>query len=342
MTYREPQDTALQGWRVMLATMNLATAAAPIKHRSLWLREVLGPTIETQPQLRGDQRADVAIVGGGYVGLWTALRIKEWDPGCDVAIVEQDICGGGASGRNGGMALAYWAKLGSMVRLFGEERALWLARAAEAAVGEIDSFCQTHSVDAHFQQRGWLWCATTDAQRGSWEGALRVFDRLGVEPFERLSASAIAERTGSDQHLEGILDRTAATVQSAALVRGLRRVALERGVRIFEGTPMIGLDRQAPARVRTTHGRLIADKVIIAMNSWAASLPELRRSIVVISSEIIATPPIAERLAEIGWTGGESITDSQQRVDYYRTTRDGRIAFGKGGGSLALGGTDRL
>jgi glycine/D-amino acid oxidase-like deaminating enzyme len=163
-------------------------------------------------------------------------------------------------------------------------------------------------------------------------------ERLGVAPFVRLAPEEVAQRTGSPVHLEGVLDRSAATIQPAFLALGLRRAALQAGVRIYEQSPMTELDRGRPAAVRTPGGRLRADKVVLAMNAWAARLPELRRALVVLSSEIVATAPIPERLAEIGWTGGEAITDSQQMVDYYRTTRDGRIAFGKGGGTIAPAG----
>src|SRR5215207_9383668 len=97
------------------------------RHRSLWLREALVGE-ELAPPLEGAVRADVAIVGGGYVGLWTAIRIKEADPGCDVVVVERDVCGGGASGRNGGFALSWWTKLPSLVKRFGAEDALALGR----------------------------------------------------------------------------------------------------------------------------------------------------------------------------------------------------------------------
>jgi glycine/D-amino acid oxidase-like deaminating enzyme len=109
-------------------------------------------------------------------------------------------------------------------------------------------------------------------------------------------------------------------------------------VRIFEDTTVTHLPRVRPCVLQTARGRLRAERVVIATNGWAANLPELARALVIISSDIVATAPIPERLKQIGWTGGEAITDSQQMVDYYRTTRDGRIAFGKGAGRVAYGG----
>ncbi|MDQ6767650.1 MAG: FAD-binding oxidoreductase [Candidatus Eremiobacteraeota bacterium] len=308
-------------------------------HRSLWLEECL-PGQTDAPALHGRTRADVAIIGGGYVGLWTALRIKELEPACDVVILERDICGGGASGRNGGFILSWWPKYPSMAKAFGEDEALRLTKASQSAIGEIGAFCTDNRIDADFIQHGWLWTATSNVQMGAWEAVVSASERLGLDAFERLAPIEVARRSGSPAHRAGVLEHDAATVQPAALVRGMRDVALRRSVRIYETTPVRHFTRERPVLVTTTDGELTADRVVIAMNAWSVGLPELSRSIAVISSDIIATAPIPDRLAQIGWTGGESITDSQMMVCYYRTTRDGRIAFGKGGWGIVYG--DRI
>jgi putative aminophosphonate oxidoreductase len=300
------------------------------RHRSLWLREALAGEYPPAPPLAGATRADVAIVGGGFVGLWTAIRIKEHDPACDVAVLEADICGGGASGRNGGMVLSWWPKLSSLAKLCGEEEAVRLAGASAEAVGELGEFAEANGIDCHYVRKGFLWTATAPAHVGVWEGVLRLCEAHGVDAFERLAPDEVARRAGSPVHLAGVLERGAATVQPALLVRGLRRVALQRGVRIYEDSAMTGLDPGPPVALRTPNGLVAAEKLVVATNAWAGSLPGLRRSLVVVSSDIVATAPIPDRLEEIGWTGGESVADSQMMVDYYRTTRDGRIVFGKG------------
>ncbi len=306
-------------------------------HRSFWLEEVAGDAPDS-PALEGDDRADIAILGGGYVGLWTALEIKRREPPCDVVVIEQDICGGGASGRNGGFALSWWSKLSSLIQLCGENDALRIARDAEATITEIETFCAAHRIDAHFRRGGWLWTATTEAQRGAWEGVVALCERKGIGPFRRLAPEEVARRTGSAVHRAGVLDVSAATLQPAALARGLRREALAAGVRIYEHTPVTGFSRGSPVVVRAGRGRLRAGRLVIAINAWAAGIRELARSIVAITSDMIVTEPAPERLATIGWTGGESITDSQMMIDYYHVTRGGRVAFGKGGWGIALGG----
>jgi putative aminophosphonate oxidoreductase len=320
-------------------TATKADCVAPTSsssHRSLWLEQVLAGE-PSAPPLSGNVRADVAIIGGGYVGLWTALTIKQLEPSCDVAIVERDICGAGASGRNGGFVLTWWPKFPTMRHLFGDGEAMRLVSASEGAIGAIGSFCAEHQIDAEFVQRGWLWTATSAAQMDSWEAVVSSAEQNGSAAFERLTPQEVARRTGSLAHRAGVLERGAATVQPAALIRGMRAVALRSGIRIYEGTKVERFSRSQPVELLSAGGSLVANRVVVANNAWAVGWPELRTSIAVISSDIVATPPIPDRLAQIGWTGGESITDSQMMVCYYRTTCEGRIIFGKGGWGIAYG-----
>jgi putative aminophosphonate oxidoreductase len=307
--------------------------------RALWLEEALAAEGggDATP-LQGTVRADVCLVGGGYTGLWTAIHLKRHDPSLDVAVVEADVCGGGASGRNGGFVLSWWAKFSKLRSLCGTDEALRLARASAAAVDDIGDFCRTEGIDAHYRRDGWLWAATSAAQHGAWDSTVAELAALGERPFEPLAPAEVARRAGSATHTAGVFEPTAATVQPALLARGLRRVALARGVRIFERSPMTHLVRSRPPVVRTAAGEVVADRVVLALNAWAARLPELRRALVVIASDVVATAPIPRRLEEIGWRDGLAVSDSRLLVNYYRTTLDGRVVFGLGGGALAFGG----
>ncbi len=306
-------------------------------HRSFWLEQVAGDAPEEAP-LMGDQRADVAIIGGGYVGLWTALRIKEIDAGCDVVVLEQDICGGGASGRNGGFVLSYWPKLASLAKICGEQDAIQIARDSEEAIDSIRDFCEAYQIEAHFRRGGWIWTATSQSQMDSWDSVVRLCDKLGVDAFQELSPQEVAQRSGSPAHRAGVFEASAATVQPAALVRGMRRVALQRGVRIFEGTRVQAFGRTHPIAIKTNAGVLTAEKLVIASNAWAAGIRELSRSIVAVTSDMVITAPVPDELQNLGWVGGECITDSLMMVDYYHATQEGRVAFGKGGWGIAYGG----
>ncbi len=309
----------------------------PQPHRSFWLQEVAGDAPDAPP-LAGHHTADVAIVGGGYVGLWTAIRLKEFAPACDVAVVEADICGGGASGRNGGFALSWWPKLASLTALIGERDAVTVAQDSERAIAEIGVFTAAHGIAADFRQGGWLWTATSQAQMGSWNGLLELCARRGVTPFRVVPPDQVHRLAGSPVHRAGILEGSAAVVQPAALARGLRRVALEAGVRVYEHSRVRHFTRDQPVVLTTDQGRLVAPTVVIATNAWAAGIRELGRSIAVISSDIVATAPIPEELAQLGWHPDLAITDSQIMVDYYRISNDRRIIFGKGGWTIGFGG----
>ena len=302
---------------------------------SWWLQEA-GP-LPRAPELRSAHRADVCIIGGGFTGLWTALEIKRIDPSLDVVVVEADVCGSGASGRNGGFAMTFWHHFIGLERACGAEEALRLARASDAAVAEIGEFCDQHGIRAHYRRAGWLWTAINQAQLGAWDSTIAAIERRGEQPFERLDPDEVAARSGSRTHLAGVFEPGSATVQPALLVRGLLHVARTRGVQVFERSPVIALERAGPLVARTARGQVTAERVVVAMGAWAAQLRELRRAFVVVSSDIVITDPIPDDLERIGWRGGVSISDSRLMVHYYRTTDDGRIAFGQGGGRLAYG-----
>jgi putative aminophosphonate oxidoreductase len=304
--------------------------------RSLWLEEALAQDDAHEEILQEQTRADVCIVGGGYTGLWTAIRLKELEPAADVVLVEADICGAGPSGRNGGFALSWWPKIETLVERLGDAEALRLARVAEAAVTELEEFCMREGIDAHFRRGGWLWTATSAAQVGGWNGAVQTAARLGAEPFRVVAAEELRDRTGSPVHLAGLFDAQAATIHAGFLARGLRRAALARGVRIYEHSPMVGLERDSGI-VRTPSGSVEAEAVVLALNAWALQVRELRRAIVAVSSDMVATAAIPGQLEESGWTNGECVSNSRLMVHYYRTTKDGRVAFGRGGGRLAFG-----
>jgi putative aminophosphonate oxidoreductase len=305
--------------------------------RSLWLDEALAGE-EDAPPLEEETCADVCIVGGGFTGMWTALRLKEREPSLDVALVEADVCGGGASGRNGGFVLSWWAKFRTLEAICGAEEALRLGRASARGVAEIGDFCAQNDIDAEFRHDGWLWTATNPAQIGAWDGTVERLEQLGEQPFVRLEPGEVARRAASPVHLAGVFEPTAATIHPARLARGLRRVCLQRGIRIFEHSPMRALDRTSPPRIRGEKGSVRADRVVLALNAWSAGLQELRRALVVIPSDIIATPRIPERLRQLNWPGGTCIDDARMMVNYWRSTLDGRIVFGKGGGGISYGG----
>lgn len=305
--------------------------------RALWLEGLL-PAEPAYPPLEGSTSADVCIVGGGFTGLWTALALKARSPETEVVLLDGDVCGGGASGRNGGFVMTWWSKFPSLAKLCGPEAAVALCRRSEEAVSEIGRFCEEHGIDAWFRQAGWLWTATSSAQLDAWDATLAALARAGVQPYERLERDEVARLSGSPMHLAGVREAAVATIQPALLVRGLAEVARSAGVRIHEGTPMTALTRGASPQVVTPRGVVTPRSVVLALNAWAAQLPEVQKSLVVVASDMIATERLGPRADGLTWPLGLAISDSRRLVHYYRRTDDGRIAFGKGGGTLARGG----
>jgi putative aminophosphonate oxidoreductase len=306
--------------------------------RPFWLAQALADDADTLAPLVGDTRADVCIVGGGYTGLWTALQIKEQAPELDVAIVEADICGAGASGRNGGCMLSWATKLVTLERLFGEDEAARLVRASEDAIDRIEDFTRQHAIDCDLRRDGVLYTATNAAQLGRLDVVIGELARCGLNSYAPLPLDEVVRNAGSRRHLGGVFSPRGATVQPGKLVRGLRRAALAMGVRIHERSAMLALEESATPVVRTGAGQVRAGKVVLAMNAWTPSaFRQFARSLVVVSSDMVITEPCPERLRTIGLTSGVAVLDSRTFVYYYHNTSDGRVMLGKGGNTFAYG-----
>jgi glycine/D-amino acid oxidase-like deaminating enzyme len=327
-----------------------------VKHTAhgYWLEEA--GEVASLPTLSGDLSADVLIVGGGYTGLWTAWHLKKLEPDVRVVLLEADVCGRGPSGRNGGFCNSMWFSLPNMRARWGDEAGLAVARAAREAINGVEAFCLDEGVDAWFRRGGYLQVSTAPAHDGAWDEAVAACRELGESgAVQALDPAGVAKRCASPAFRGGAFYPDAATVQPARLALGLRRRLLAAGVEIFERSSVRRLagagdfvvamaTTKSNARTgggvvaRTAAGTVRAGAAIVAIGG-AAKAPRapLRNSLTVSSSHIVLTEPVPELLEEIGWTGGECITDSRALIDYFRTTPDGRIAFGWGGGRIAMG-----
>ncbi|MGE7956063.1 FAD-dependent oxidoreductase [Pseudomonas sp. NPDC089530] len=308
--------------------------------RPFWLEQALNSERAADcPPLQGDTSADVCIVGGGYTGLWTAIQLKEQDPRLDVVLIEADICGAGASGRNGGCALSWSAKYFTLERLFGVEEAVRLVKESEQSIRAIGTFCERYGIDAEYRPDGTLYTATNPAQCGATDGVIAALERQGIHSFEKRPLVDVQRLAGSTRHLDGWFSPAAASVQPGKLVRGLRRVALQLGIRMFENTAMSAMEEGVPVSVHTPGGRVRARQLVLAMNAWMArAFPRFERSVAIVSSDMLITEPRPELLKSIGLTSGVTVLDSRIFVHYYRNTPDGRIMLGKGGNTFAYGG----
>ncbi|NVP55445.1 NAD(P)/FAD-dependent oxidoreductase, partial [Mycoplana rhizolycopersici] len=187
--------------------------AAAKGDRSFWLQSIDADAV-TVP-LQGSEDCDVAIVGGGYAGLWTALRIKEQAPQTRVTVLEADFCGAGASGRNGGQVHSWFAEIDMLRALVGEDDALMLCRATTDAIEELSSLQAAGTIDMDLRLDGWLWTASSTAQEGAWAQACIVCRTIGEARFRPLQRAEILLRTGSAASYVGIVEERAGTVQPA-------------------------------------------------------------------------------------------------------------------------------
>jgi glycine/D-amino acid oxidase-like deaminating enzyme len=304
-----------------------------------WLEEA--GQVAPLPALSGDRTADVLILGGGYTGLWTAWHLKKLEPEARIVLLEADVCGQGPSGRNGGFCNSMWFSLPNMRARWGDEAGLAVALAAREAIDGVEAFCRDERVDAWFRRGGYLQVSTAPAHDGTWDEAVAACRELGQGGAVRaLDPAGVAKRCASPAFRGGAFYPDAATVQPARLALGLRERLLVAGVEVCERSPVRRL-RAMPGGVEaeTAVGGAVRARAAVVAVGGAAKAPRapLRNALTVSSSHIVLTEPVPELLEEIGWTGGECITDSRALIDYFRTTADGRIAFGWGGGRIAMG-----
>jgi glycine/D-amino acid oxidase-like deaminating enzyme len=296
-----------------------------------WWWAQLGGLPEPRPPLEGDREADVCIVGAGYTGLWTALELCRADPSLDVVVLEREVAGFGASGRNGGWVLGE-VSIGSRMRAAaGDGAVAELDRAAQQTVDEVGSACAREEIDCDFVKGGSLTVAQTAPQLARLRTAARG---------EMLDAEQAAARVRVAGMRGARFTPHCARVQPAKLVRGLAAAAERRGATIHERTPALALE---PHAVRTPNGTVRARWVVRATEGYTAALPGLRRTLLPLWSSMIVTEPLdAATWEQIGWDGRETIDDAAHVYCYLQRTADDRIAIGGRGRPYLFGsGTDR-
>jgi glycine/D-amino acid oxidase-like deaminating enzyme len=305
-----------------------------------WVREA--GDVTSRPPLDTDRDADLLIVGGGYTGMWTAWHAHQLAPGARIVLLESEpVCGRGPSGRNGGFCEAMWTSLASMRARWGDGPALAVAVAAEEAALRIGGFCTDEGVDAWYRQGGYLQVSTSPAHDGIDADAIEACRALGVaDRLREVDAAEVQGHCASPVFRAGAIEPVTATVQPARLALGLRRRLLEEGVEIYESSPVRRFREAADGVEATvaTGARVRAPRGVLAIGPAAkAAGGPLRSRLTVASSHIVITEPVPDVIEKIGWTGGEAITDGRSLVHYFRTTPDGRIAFGWGGGRIMMG-----
>jgi glycine/D-amino acid oxidase-like deaminating enzyme len=288
-----------------------------------------GDLASLRPGLAGDTDADVAIVGAGFTGLWTAYYLAKSDPTLRVVVLEKDFAGFGASGRNGGWASgllpASWEQV---AKESSRDEALRFQREANACVDVVGAVAAEEGIDGHYAKGGYLKIATSPLQRERLEAELanaRSWDQSDDDLMwlDRREATA---RVNADGVFAGLYNPHCAAIHPARMVRGVAEAAERRGVMIYEDTEVTAIE---PGRVITQRGTVRSEVVVRALEGYTASLPQYRRALVPIYSLMIATEPISDDLwKQIAWSGRETLNDDRRFLIYAQRTADGRIALG--------------
>jgi len=303
------------------------------RSRSLWLDGV-PESLEPRPPLPGHLDVDVAIIGGGYTGLWTAYYLAGADPSLRIAVLEREIAGFGASGRNGAWcSWAFAAPYEKMAEEAGREAAVAMQREMFNAVDEVGRVCAGEGIDCGYVKGGCLMAATTPAhvERLKAEGEWHASWGLG-EHFRWLEPDEADRHIRVAGSLGGLYTPECAAVDPARLARGLARAVERRGATVYERTPVLSFEGGgdgSPGRVQTTRGTVRAPVVVLATEGYTVGAPGRQRALLPMYSLMVATEPLPDEVwAQIGWDGRETFADGRHLIIYASRTQDGRIALG--------------
>ena len=296
--------------------------ALTYRELSFW-HDTVPDDLTPRDPLPGDLVADVAIIGGGLTGLWTAYYLLEADPTLDIVVLEKDIAGYGASGRNGGWCSALFpASTAALERRHGLDAALAMRRAMIATVGEVGRVTAAEGIDCDFALGGTIAYARTAVQQRAARAEVAEAAHYGVDAIE-LRADG------------GSFDPACARLHPAKLVRGLARVLESKGVRLFEATEVLDF---APRSVRTNRGTVTCETVVVAMEGYSATMRQTHRRVLPLYSLMIATEPLPDAVwDEIGVAHGQTFTDFRHLLVYGQRTADNRFAFGGRGAGYHWG-----
>jgi glycine/D-amino acid oxidase-like deaminating enzyme len=276
------------------------------------------------PALAGEIEADVAIAGGGFTGLWTALSLLSQRPGARVVILDALRCGDGASARNGGFMHGYWSLLDRLSHDVGDDAALEVARSGDGLFAGVRDLGE----DVWLREGGMLLVSAAPAHDEHVRRAVATAERLGV-PDEAVLVEKEALPIRSPRFREAVRFRDCATVQPARLVTALRRAVVAAGARLHEHSPVVQLDA---GRLRTPGGVVRAEEIVVATNASAAAWPPLARRLKVFESAIVLTEPVPDLAERVGWQGREAVFDGRTYLSYFRTTNDDRVLMGSASG----------
>ncbi len=308
---------------------------------SFWHDTVPG-TLAPGGPLPGDTEADVAIVGAGFTGLWTAYYLARHDPGLRIVVCEREIAGFGASGRNGGWCSALFpASLGKLARMADPDAAVAMQRAMHETVDEVGAVAAAEGIDCHWAKGGTVMLARSPVQLERAKAEVEEAREFGFGPedLRLLTAAEARAMAGATEVLGGTFTPHCAAIHPARLVRGLLDVVRRAGVLVYERTPVLSIQ---PGQLVTSAGTVRARHVVRATEGYTAGLPGYRRAVAPVYSLMIATEPLpASVWDQIGLADRPTFGDLRHLIIYGQRTEDGRFAFGGRGAPYHLGSAVR-
>jgi glycine/D-amino acid oxidase-like deaminating enzyme len=316
---------------------------SPVRYRSLsfWHDTVPGTLTPGEP-LPADTEADVAIVGAGFTGLWTAYYLAKTAPDLRVVVCEREIAGFGASGRNGGWCSALFpASLNKLERMAGRDAAIAMQRAMHETVDEVGRVAAAEGIDCHYAKGGTVMLARTPVQLERARAEIAEAREFGFDESDLrlLTATEAQKLAGASSVLGGTYTPHCAAIHPARLARGLAEAVRQLGVEVYEQTPAREIH---PGRVVTASGTVRARYVVRATEGYTPQLPGLERALAPVYSLMIATEPLPEDVwAQIGLADRPTFGDLRHLIIYGQRTADGRLAFGGRGAPYHLGSAIR-
>ncbi len=287
------------------------------------------PTDKRAP-LQGDTRVDIAIIGAGYTGISAALALQS--AGADVAILESEFAGFGASGRNAGHLTPTIGKdLPTLLMLFGKQRTARLVHFANEAVNRVEEKISTYQIDCDYQPTGNIMAAVHPRQTARLHKACEVAGHIGA-PVRFLCRDEMRARGIPSAFIAGVLEERGGTIDPGKYVMGLRRAVVDAGIRLYEQSPVRQIKPGAKLILRSDEGTVEADRVLLATNAYTVALERLRHTIYPLHDTLFETEPLsAGRIAALGWQGREGIYTAHESLESYRLTRRGTLLGGSKG-----------
>jgi glycine/D-amino acid oxidase-like deaminating enzyme len=312
-------------------------AREDFRNKSYWLSS---KAYAPGPTLAGDVRVDVAIVGGGFTGLSTALHLKKRSPALNVAIVESQVVGFGASGRNGGFNMTLFGlTMGITALRFGKAKARESHHYMEKAVDLLRDIVSEYSIDCEYEHPGFLRVATSEAYKKRIIHDVELAHSLGLTGIDWIDQAHVREEVDSPTYLGAWREHRCGIMNPAKLAWGEKEVVENLGVWVYENSPVNHIEKRGTQVVlKTGRGRMLADKVVLATNAWSHLVPQIRWKQMPIWTYIVLTEPLSDRQMEsIGWKRRQGIEDARNLVHYYRLTSDNRLLMGGRAVGLAYG-----